>query len=148
MVSTNYLLSLLVFAPLLVQAQPTNAGNAVLDKRASSECYGSGHWGYISDVLRACQKASSDFSNQMVGKDYPVQITYGPYNTGSGRRAVVDIRVENSRGKLYERAHSNDITYACNEIVQKCHGNNQDTRGGSSVQGVFKIYVDVNACNC
>ncbi|ORE05036.1 hypothetical protein BCV72DRAFT_230642 [Rhizopus microsporus var. microsporus] len=148
MVSTNYLLSLLVFAPLLVQAQPTNAGNAALDKRESTQCYGSGHWGYISDVVAACKKASSDFSNKLVGKDYPMQITYGPYNTGSGRKAVVDIRAEYIRGNLYDRVRSNDITYACKEIVQKCRGNNQDTRGGSSVQSAFKIYVDVNACNC
>lgn len=148
MVSTKYFLSLLALAPLLAQAQPTKADNAALDKRSSYDCYGSGHWGYISDVLKACQKASTDFSNELIGKNYPFQLTYGPYNTGSGKRAVVDIRVENKNGKLYDTVHSYDITAACNEIVRNCRGNNQDTRGGSSMQGVFRIYVDVNACNC
>ncbi|CEG64029.1 hypothetical protein RMATCC62417_01074 [Rhizopus microsporus] len=148
MVSANYIFSLLVLAPLLVQAQPTKTSSAPLAKRSPHYCFPSGHWGYIRDVLSSCSQATVDLSNQLVGRNYAAQRTYGPFSTGSGRRAVVSVKVANDFGRTYETVHGSDINFACNEIVQRCAGDNRDTRGGWSIQGPFKITVDVNACGC
>jgi hypothetical protein len=148
MVSTNYIFGLLALAPLLVQAKPTPTSSAPLAKRSPHGCYGSGQWGYIANVLDACNRAKHDFDNNYVSKSHSSQRTYGPYSTGSGRKAVVDIRVENNYGEQYEIVHADDITFACNEVTQYCAGNNRDTQGGWSIQGPFKIWVDVNACGC
>ncbi|KAG1470434.1 hypothetical protein G6F56_002690 [Rhizopus delemar] len=148
MVSLNYVLGFIALAPLFVQAQPTRTSSAPLAKRSPHSCFGSGQWGYVRDVVSACSSARIDFSNEAISKSHSSQRSYGPYSTNSGNRAYVDIRVENNYGSQYEYVTTNDIAFACNEITQLCVGNNRDTRGGWSIQGPFKIYVDVNNCGC
>ncbi|EIE82191.1 hypothetical protein G6F47_008442 [Rhizopus delemar] len=148
MVSLNYVIGFLALAPFLAQAKPTPTSSAPLAKRSPRSCFGSGQWGYIRDVVSACNQAKNDFSNQSISKSHPSQKSYGPYSTHSGNRAYVDIRVENQYGAQYETVHYNDIVYACNEITQFCVGSLRDTRGGWSIQGPFKIFIDVNNCQC